>query len=186
MRSPLILAIGFVLLGAGGSGTVALTAGHASAARAPQAVASSRAVKGMPSLEQRVLDIINAVRREHGLVPLRLSPGLAASAREHSLSMAQHGYFRHSSLGGSPFWSRVEGKYGSPYWRVGENLVWASPHLTARQAVHMWLNSPPHRRNLLAPIWREIGLGAVHADPAPGVYQGLPATILTADFGVRR
>ena len=105
--------------------------------------------------------------------------------REHSLSMAQNGYFSHSSLGGSAFWSRVEGKYGGPRWRVGENLVWASPHLSAPQAVEMWLNSPPHRANLLAPIWREVGLGAVHSDSAPGVYRGLAATILTADFGVR-
>jgi uncharacterized protein YkwD len=50
----------------------------------------------------------------------------------------------------------------------------------------LWMNSPPHRANLLAPIWREIGLGAVHSDAAPGVYQGLAATIVTADFGARR
>ena len=50
----------------------------------------------------------------------------------------------------------------------------------------MWLNSPPHRANLLQPKWREIGLGGVHAASAPGAFGGLPATILTADFGVRR
>jgi uncharacterized protein YkwD len=48
------------------------------------------------------------------------------------------------------------------------------------------LASPTHRENLLAPAWREIGLGAVHAIGAGGVYNGLDATILTADFGVRR
>jgi uncharacterized protein YkwD len=139
----------------------------------------------VPTLEERVLDAINVLRQQHGLAALRLNVNLAATAREHSLSMAEHGYFRHSSLGGASFWSRVEGKYGGPNWRVGENLVWASPYLSAEQAIGLWLKSPPHRRNLLAPIWREIGVGAVHADPAPGVYQGLPATILTADFGVR-
>jgi uncharacterized protein YkwD len=173
MRPPLILAIGAALVGVAGAGTVALSAGYASAA--PRAAISARAVTQ-----------INTLRRAHGLAQLRLDPRLAATAREHSLSMAEHGYFRHSSLGGSSFWSRVEGKYGRPIWRVGENLVWASPHLSASQAIAMWLKSPPHRRNLLAPLWREIGLGAVHADPAPGAYQGLPATILTADFGVRR
>jgi uncharacterized protein YkwD len=184
MRPPLILAIGAALVGVAGAGAVALSAGYASAA--PRAAISARAVTQMPTLEERVLDAINTLRRAHGLAQLRLDPRLAATAREHSLSMAEHGYFRHSSLGGSSFWSRVEGKYGRPIWRVGENLVWASPHLSASQAIAMWLKSPPHRRNLLAPLWREIGLGAVHADPAPGAYQGLPATILTADFGVRR
>jgi uncharacterized protein YkwD len=64
-------------------------------------------------------------------------------------------------------------------------MVWASPGLSADQALEMWLNSPPHRKNLLTPAWREIGLGAVRALAAPGVYQGRDVTILTADFGVR-
>ena len=49
----------------------------------------------------------------------------------------------------------------------------------------MWLASPPHRANLLDPHWREVGLSAVHATSAPGVYGGEAATIVTADFGVR-
>jgi uncharacterized protein YkwD len=64
-------------------------------------------------------------------------------------------------------------------------MVWASPQLSAAQAITLWLNSPPHRRNLLAPGWREVGLGAVRAVEAPGVFRGLDVTILTADFGVR-
>jgi uncharacterized protein YkwD len=64
-------------------------------------------------------------------------------------------------------------------------MVWASPDLSADEAIQMWLDSPPHRKNLLAPSWREVGLGAVHALGAPGIYQGLDVTILTADFGVR-
>jgi uncharacterized protein YkwD len=47
------------------------------------------------------------------------------------------------------------------------------------------MDSPPHRKNLLTPGWREVGLGAVRALGAPGVYRGLDVTILTADFGVR-
>ena len=64
-------------------------------------------------------------------------------------------------------------------------MVWASPSLCAAQAIDMWLKSPPHRKNLLTPAWREVGIGGVHALAAPGVYEGLDVTILTADFGVR-
>jgi hypothetical protein len=39
---------------------------------------------------------------------------------------------------------------------------------------------------LLDPNWREIGVSAVHASSAPGVYNGLPVTIVTTDFGVRK
>ena len=49
----------------------------------------------------------------------------------------------------------------------------------------MWLESPGHRRVLLTPAWREIGLSAVHTASAPRVYDGLEVTIVTADFGVR-
>ncbi len=58
--------------------------------------------------------------------------------------------------------------------------------MSARLALELWLASPPHRANLLSPRWREIGLGAVHAFVAAGVYEGRAVTILTADFGVRR
>jgi uncharacterized protein YkwD len=50
----------------------------------------------------------------------------------------------------------------------------------------MWLRSRPHRRNLLTPRWREIGLSAVHVAAAPGFFGGRTVTIVTADFGVRR
>jgi uncharacterized protein YkwD len=103
--------------------------------------------------------------------------------------MATDGYFAHESANGSAFWQRIKLYYsvnGHSYWAVGENLVWASPNLTAKQAVKMWMNSPPHRANLLSTKWREIGLSAVSSSDAPGSYQDMAATIVTADFGVRR
>jgi uncharacterized protein YkwD len=50
----------------------------------------------------------------------------------------------------------------------------------------MWMASPEHRRNILDPTWREIGIAAVHAASAPGTYGGQPVTVITTDFGVRR
>jgi hypothetical protein len=50
----------------------------------------------------------------------------------------------------------------------------------------MWIASPEHLRNLLTPEWRRVGISAVHVLHAPGVYDGLPVTIVTTDFGVRR
>ncbi len=143
----------------------------------------------MPTLETRVLDAINDLRRSLGLAPLRQSTALAEAARQHSESMAENGFFDHTSLNGVPFSQRLGAKYPqqrSRVWRVGENMVWATPALSARLALNLWLKSPEHRAILLAPSWREIGLGAVHALSAPGVYAGSTVTILTADFGVRR
>ena len=103
--------------------------------------------------------------------------------------MVSGGFFSHESRDGTAFWKRVARFYpqgSSRYWSVGENLLWSSPDVDAAGAVRMWLNSPPHRANLLNPRWREVGLSAVHVDAGHGVFGTEPVTVLTADFGVRR
>jgi uncharacterized protein YkwD len=174
-----LLVVVLALLGAG----VFL---QTAAGGAPQASSGARGIARLYALEPQVFAAINHIRRAHGLAPLRLNLALAVAAGEHSVSMAEHGYFAHSSRDGSPFWKRVAAAYardGSP-WSVGENIVWASPGLSARKALEAWLTSPPHRKTLLSPLWREVGLGAARAF-AGGVYQGRVVTILTADFGAR-
>lgn len=143
----------------------------------------------LASLEQGVLADIDALRAAHHLAPLRLSAALTAAARSHSQQMQADGYFAHSSFDGTAFWKRIKafypsGRYG--FWSVGENLLWSSPDVDAQHALTMWENSPEHRKNLLDPHWREIGISAVHAASASGVYKGLPVTIVTTDFGVRK
>ena len=159
------------------------------AAPATAARSHTRTVAGDPGLEQGVLVAINDFRARHHLAPLRLSRPLSAAADAHSLAMARRGFFAHESADGSAFWKRVRRFYtdrGFSRWSVGENLLWSSPDVDAAGALEMWLNSPPHRKNLLTPGWREIGLSAVHVSAAPGVYEGRETTILTADFGTRR
>jgi uncharacterized protein YkwD len=83
----------------------------------------------------------------------------------------------------------LEAKYavdGHRFWSVGENLAWATPNLNAQETLELWLKSPEHRKNLLKPTWRDIGVGGVFVHPAPGVFAGVAATIVTADFGVRK
>jgi uncharacterized protein YkwD len=102
--------------------------------------------------------------------------------------MAADGYFDHASHDGTSFAKRLEHFYpssGYRRWMVGETLLWSSPDVDAAAAVEDWLASPPHRRILLTPSWRQIGISAVHETSAPGVYGGLEVTIITADFGVR-
>ncbi|MDE3189230.1 MAG: CAP domain-containing protein [Acidobacteriota bacterium] len=162
----------------------------AAATAASSAVAApSRHGVALSSLEQGVLTDINAFRAAHHLSPLRLSASLTAAARSHSLQMEADGYFAHDSFDGTAFWKRIQAFYPSShsrYWSVGENLLWSSPSVDPQKALAMWEASPEHLRNMLDPSWREIGVSAVHAPQAPGVYQGLAVTIVTTDFGVRR
>ena len=143
----------------------------------------------MASLEQGVLVQINILRKQHGLAPVRLNSRLTAAARQHSQEMASRGYFSHNSANGSSFDRRIARYYpmgGARYWAVGENLLWSSPSVDPTGALNMWFNSPEHRKNMLNPRWREIGLSAIHATTAPGSYGGREVTIVTSDFGVRR
>jgi uncharacterized protein YkwD len=153
------------------------------------AARASHSGSGKPAnLELQLLGQMNAVRTRRGLHALRISGPLTAAARQHSASMAQKGSFSHASADGTSFWKRVASFYdyrGYRSWSVGENLLWASPDVTVAGAVRMWLTSPEHRANLLDRNWREIGIWAVHAANARGIYGGRAATIVTADFGYR-
>ena len=137
-------------------------------------------------LEKQILVALNAVRRAHGLAPLKRSGGLSAAADAQSRAMATHGFFGHESPSGRDLTERVRPHYGrGDKWVVGENLFFSSPPLEAGMTMNAWLESGVHRRNILAPTWREIGLSAVSASAPPGVFEGEPVVIVTATFGVR-
>lgn len=161
----------------------------ATAAPAGAASTSERTLQAANALEGAVLAELNAIRAKYGLAPLKTNAKLRAAADMHSVAMAENGFFAHESPDGSAFWKRVQRFYapgGYGFWSVGENLLWSSGELTAKQAVDMWMKSPKHRANILTPRWREIGLSAVRVAAAPGVYAGNDVTIFTTDFGVRR
>ncbi len=148
-----------------------------------------RTRSAMAVLEEAVVGRMNQVRRSHGLRALRYNPRLRAAAMFHSRDMGRRGYFEHDSITGTPFWRRIERFYpsrGFRSWTVGENLLWASDTYGAAFAVREWMNSPPHRENILSRDWREVGIGAVYFANAPGEFRGRRVTIVTADFGARR
>ena len=153
------------------------------------ASASSRAETSLQTLDRNLLASVNKFRASHGLAALHESAALDKAARRHSLQMGRLGYFSHNSAGGTQFWQRIRHFYpshGYSYWAAGENLVWASPSLSAEGAMRMWIASPPHLANLLSHQWRQIGISAIGVASGPGVYGGRRVTIITSDFGVRR
>ena len=163
---------------------------HAASRPAAQKAQSSTSAARvhLSTLESQLLGQINTLRARHGLRRLRLSPGLTAAAGQHSASMAQKGYFAHESADGSSFFKRIASYYpyrGYSRWSAGENILYSTPDIDSAASLRLWMNSPEHRANLLNRSWRDIGLGALHAASAPGVYNGDAVTVVTADFGVR-
>lgn len=161
---------------------LAATAAPASAA------GSASTVSAQNALEAPVLAELNRVRADHGLEPLTASLPLAKAADAHAASMGRLGYFSHTSANGTTFDKRIARFYPASnfsLWKVGENLLWSSGELTPAQAVALWMASPGHRRNILDPAWRKIGISAVRATAAGGEFGGRDVTLLVTDFGVR-
>ena len=120
-----------------------------------------------------LLRAVNATRTAHHLRPLRLDARLQRAARAHTVEMLRGDYFSHGDFYGRMVRFHLTGS-------LGENLAWGSgSYARARSVVRMWLQSPPHRKNLLRPGYRRLGLGI-----ATGSFQGTRgATVVTADFG---
>jgi uncharacterized protein YkwD len=155
-------------------------------------VASARpahALTTRAALQSGILVQLNELRASHHLHPLVLSHSLTEASLAHTREMAVDGYFAHNSNDGSAFWKRIQRFYvssGYGFWSVGENLLWSAPDVDSEGAIKLWLASPEHKRNMLDPRWREIGIAAIHVDSGPGVFGNQPVTIVTTDFGVRR
>jgi uncharacterized protein YkwD len=128
--------------------------------------------------ELRIVRLINRERAKRDLAQLRINVHLVDAARYHSSEMLRYGYFDHNSLHPSRAWDvRVRGFL--PRSLVGETLAWgsglfASPGMT----VKMWMASPPHRRVLLDPSFRVVGIGR-----QLGRFDGTSdVAMVTADF----
>ena len=50
--------------------------------------------------------------------------------------------------------------YARGCFAVGENLAWISVGATPREVLRAWLDSPPHRANLLSSRYRDTGVAA--------------------------
>ncbi len=155
---------------------------------AAAAEASPSAVERLETLDQQIIRGLNTTRAKHGLRPLVMSDDLQNAAVAHSRSMLAKGFFAHDSPGGAPFAARVKGYYrpaGYNSWSIGENLLYTTAEITADAAIKAWLDSPGHRENMLAPQWREVGIGSLRTNAAAGVFDGEPTWVITMDFGAR-
>ena len=52
-------------------------------------------------------------------------------------------------------------------YEVGENILWTSGSMSSAAMVANWMKSPEHRRNLLDPAWRQIGLATLTVPIGP-------------------
>lgn len=133
-----------------------------------------------------VLCLLNRKRDRDGLPPLRENVRLEEAARAHSRAMIRGGFFSHfgTSPPGRTLIDRLRHSDYLParHARFGENIAYGiGPGSTPASIVRSWMDSTPHRANILAPAFREIGVGIELGSP---VARGRGVTY-TTDFGRR-
>jgi uncharacterized protein YkwD len=165
-----------------------LALGCAVAGTASASDATPASTERLQALDDQILARLNATRAAHGLRPLLVSGQLENAAVAHSRDLLQAGVFQHDSPDGTSFVQRLKRFYspsGYSSWTAGENILYNTGDIDAETAIQAWLDSPPHRQNMLDPGWREVGIGSVHASTAGGTFGGGPAWVITMDFGAR-
>src|SRR3989338_7283148 len=112
--------------------------------------------------EQKMFELINQERVKYGVKPLIFSQNLTEVGRGHSKDMFEQGYFSHYSPEGKDVGDRLADAT-IPYTYAGENLALAPDVIRAHNGL---INSEGHRRNILDPAFKKIGIGAIDG----GVY----------------
>jgi uncharacterized protein YkwD len=139
------------------------------------------------TMESSITCLINDERTSNGLQPVTSNADLLEAAVSHSNEMINQSYFEHTSPAGVTFIDRIDATgymRGARSWTVGENLVWGTGPLSTPEAlVTAWMNSPPHRENLLRPAFREIGVAALAGTPLSR--SDLTGVTVSSEYGYR-
>ncbi len=120
---------------------------------------------GNSSYESTLLSLINQERNGQGLPSYSSDSRLVAAARGHSADMACNEFFSHTGSDGSSSGDRATAQGYSWSW-VGEN-IFAGSSATPQDAFDWWMNSGPHRANLLNSNYQDIGIGYVYLAGSP-------------------
>jgi hypothetical protein len=103
---------------------------------------------------QILLESANRERTAKGLAPLKWSATLAAAAHQHALRMAAKNTLSHQ-LPGEPGMAERASQAGARFSSLAENVA-EGP--SAAGIHRQWMNSPPHRANLLDAQLDSVGI----------------------------
>ncbi len=118
---------------------------------------AARPQAGSP--ETLLLEAANRDRAAAGLPPFQWDMSLAAAARAHAMRMAQSNTLSHQLAGELPLQDRAK-QAGARFSIVAENVAQGA----SVNGLHVqWMNSAPHRANLLATDMNAIGIAIVQS-----------------------
>jgi hypothetical protein len=127
-----------------------------------------------PAVEAAIIEMTNAYRGRQKLGAVRSNPELTQAARSYAAFLATSGKFSHTA-DGRAFGDRIVAT-GYSWCQASENLAMHASSMgfqsraLAQKSVEGWINSPPHRTNLVAPDVTEIGVGVARAPDTGAKY----------------
>ncbi len=128
----------------------------------PSATPSACDIDLNTGFEAQVAELINGARQDNGLAPLTVQSQLRAAARVQATDMACNHFTGHIGSDGSTVRDRVEAQGYSWSW-IGENYYVTHDTVTGPQtAFNWWMNSTPHRENILGASYTQFGVGYIY------------------------
>lgn len=106
-----------------------------------------------------IFNAINNYRFKHGLSPLKLNSVISQEAAQHSRNMAAKAV----PFGHLGYQNRMHRLFSEIQHsrRFAENVAYS--YTDATDSIETWINSSPHRRNILGP-YNQTGIGIARAN----------------------
>ena len=122
--------------------------------------AAGPSIEEIKRLERDCFDEVNKCRKAHGAAALEYDVELLTVARQYSRRMADEHFFSHTDAEGKSVRERLA-RAGIRWRSVGENIASSKGYVNpVAVAMHGWLGSPGHRRNILNSGFRLAAVGA--------------------------
>ncbi len=163
--------------------------GVAAPLRGAEVVGCDGQIVRLDGRQAEILRLHNEARSEHGVGTLCVQEDLMTAAQAHAEDMIRRDFYAHETPEGLTPTDRIS-RAGYPFATYGENNNRVSGSYGGepgrgelREAFEGWMESPPHRENLLNPAFREVGIGLSTGLYAPELGT---TTMYVVDFGARR
>ncbi|TWT74079.1 Cysteine-rich secretory protein family protein [Allorhodopirellula solitaria] len=135
---------------------------------APTVMSESPSSSMTAKVEQSIIDDTNAFRKEHELPALEPNKELTKAATEFAKFMAKEDKYGHHADGRTP--AKRAKAAGYQYCVVRENIAYRTNtgDVTVKSLTEVfvdgWIDSPPHRENMLADYITQTGVAVATAD----------------------
>ncbi len=107
-----------------------------------------------------LLQATNTQRANSGQSGLSISSQLNSAAQAKANDMVSRNYWSHTTPDGQQPWVFINNT-GYKYSKAGENLAYG--FVTSVDTINGWMNSAPHRANILDSSFKEVGFGIANS-----------------------